>query len=78
MSMPKRYKTTTPAAVRACVDADMSVNRAAEVLGVSPSMLRHACSLFGWSTKGRAGCVPNKRNLPTPRGAHDPFGVTSA
>lgn len=86
MKFERRFTPTTPERVRACIDASMSVTRAAEVLGCSVPMLRIASSLFGWSWHGRAGAKRNMRHLvdealdidtrpahnPTP---HNPFGI---
>ena len=79
MTAHRKYATTTPAKVRDCINAGMSIRRAAEVLGCSEQCLRQACSLFGWSPHGWTGPVPNRKTLkpPVTRGAHNPFGVST-
>ena len=77
MTAHRKYAITTPAKVRDCINAGMSVRRAAEHLGVSEQCLRQACSLFGWSPHGWSGPKPNTKTLKAPpkRGAHNPFGA---
>lgn len=64
MTQRRKYKTTTPAAVRDCLNAGMSIRRTAEHLGVSMHCLRSTCSLFGWSSHGWSGPVHNQVELP--------------
>lgn len=67
MTQQRRYQTTTPAAVRDCLNAGMSIRRAAEHLDVSLHCLRSACSLFGWHSHGWSGPVHNQIELPVAR-----------
>lgn len=67
MTQARKYNTTTPAAVRDCLNAGMSMRRAAEHLGVSESGLRQACSLFGWHAHAWSGPVRNTVELPVAR-----------
>jgi hypothetical protein len=64
MTTKRKYKTTTPEAVRDCLICGMSQRRAAEYLGVSPSGLAQAISLFGWRSHGWSGPVRNQVELP--------------
>ena len=64
MTQRRKYRTTTPAAVRDCLNAGMSLRRAAEHLGVSLHCMRSACSLFGWSSHGWSGPKANTAVLP--------------
>lgn len=75
MTRRKVYALTTPDKVLDCLNAGMSIRRAAEVLGVSKSTLGQACTLFGWRAHGWSGPKRNTRDLPKRplQGAHDPF-----
>ncbi len=63
----RKYQTTTPTAVRDCLNAGMSIRRAAEHLGVSEHSLRAVCSTFGWSAHGWSGPKDNKVEMSVAR-----------
>ena len=67
MTTQRRYKTTTPEAVRDCLNAGMSIRRTSEHLGVSLHALREACSVFGWSAHGWSGPKLNTVEMPVAR-----------
>jgi len=60
----RKYQTTTPEAVRDCLNAGLSIRRAAEVLGVSLHALREACAVFGWRAHGWSGPKANTKSVP--------------
>lgn len=70
----KKYKTTTPQAIRDCLNAGMSIRRTAEHLGVSMHCLRAACSLFGWHANGWSGPKFNTVEMPVVR-VNSVFGM---
>ena len=74
MTTQRRYKTTTPEAVRDCLNAGMSIRRASEHLGCSLHELRNACSLFGWHANGWSGPKPNMVEMPVAR-VNSVFGL---
>jgi len=63
----KKYRTTTPATVKDCLDAGMNIRRTAEYMGVSLHGLRSACGVFGWSSRGRSGPKHNTVEMPVRR-----------
>lgn len=60
----RKYRPTTPEAVREALNAGLSIKRAAEVLGVGAHQLRAACSMFGWSAHGWSGPKANTKTVP--------------
>jgi hypothetical protein len=72
--MPTRiYNTTTEADLRAALAQGLTIREAAELLGTSPRMTYHCCSVLGLRSGHRGGGVREQLRVP----ANNPFALTT-
>lgn len=73
MGAQRIYNTTTEAELRAALAQGLTIKEAAQLLGTSPKMTYHACSVLGLRSGRHAG--PPSRQLRV--AANNPFALTS-
>lgn len=73
MPPPRIYKTTTEAELRAALAQGLTIREAAELLGTSPRMTYHACSVLGLRSGHKGGGVRQQLRVP----ASNPFALTA-
>lgn len=67
------YNTTTEAELRAALAQGLTIKEAAELLGTSPKMTYHACSVLGLRSGRHAGPPSSQLRVA----ANNPFALTS-
>lgn len=73
MGAVRIYKTTTEADLRAALAQGLTIKEAAELLGTSPKMTYHACSVLGLRSGRHAGPPSSQLRVA----ANNPFALTS-
>lgn len=67
------YNTTTEADLRAALAQGLTIKEAAALLGTSPKMTYHACSVLGLRSGRHAGPPSSQLRVA----ANNPFALTS-
>jgi len=73
MGAVRIYNTTTEADLRAALAQGLTIKEAAELLGTSPKMTYHACSVLGLRSGRHAGPPSSQLRVA----ANNPFALTS-
>lgn len=71
MGAQRIYNTTTEADLRAALAQGLTIREAAELLGTSPRMTYHACSVLGLRSGHKGGGVRQQLRVP----ANNPFAM---
>ena len=73
MGAVRIYNTTTEADLRAALAQGLTIKEAAGLLGTSPKMTYHACSVLGLRSGRHAGPPSSQLRVA----ANNPFALTS-
>lgn len=73
MGAHRIYSTTTEADLRAALAQGLTIKEAAQLLGTSPKMTYHACSVLGLKSGHKGGGVSQALRVA----ANNPFALTS-